>query len=145
MAQDPPFSRFYVYFIFVWLAIWLPLKYYTPLTFTVRNTYQLPTTACTGTLQSDFNAWETVREGLYEWLILVPFSICFMVWSREVIGWRIHVVTAFFCFLWTILMLGFDISDMIASNVAPNDPSFRIANLARDTRYCLYYAGQPGT
>lgn len=145
MSADPPFSRFYVYYIIIWIAIWLPMRYYTPLTFTVRHTYELPTAACTGTLQSDFDAFETVREGLFEFLLLVPFTICFMVWSREIIGWRIHVLTAILGLLWSIIMFCFDIRDMIFCNVAPNDPNFNIANLARDARYCLVYSGQPGT
>jgi hypothetical protein len=145
MAVDPPFSRFYVYYIMVFLAVWLPMRYYTPLTFTVRNTYQLPTTACTGTLISDFNTFEAVREGIFEFIIIVPFSMCFMIWTREKIGWYTHIIVIILALLWSITMLIFDIFDIVAANVPPSDPIFRITNLARDNRYCLYYAGQPGT
>jgi hypothetical protein len=67
-----------------------------------------------------------------------------MVWSREIIGWRVHILVAFLGLLYTIIMFGFDIENMIYANVAPNDPNFNIANLARDARYCLYYYAQPG-
>ena len=68
-----------------------------------------------------------------------------MVWSREIIGWRTHVLTAFLGLCWSVVMFVYDIRDIIYANVAPNDPNFNIANLARDQRYCLYYFGQPNT
>ncbi len=41
-------------------------------------------------------------------------------------------------------MFAYDVDDIRYANVAPTDPNFNIANLARDARYCLYYYSQPG-
>ncbi len=142
---DRPLSRYYVYFIVVWLAIWVPLRFYTPLALKVRYTYQLPAAACTNTLISDVSSFEAVREGLMEMLILVPFSMCFMVWTNELTGWFVHLGTLFLGFIWSIMTFSYDIADMGYANIPPNDPNFRLENLARDSRWCLYWGGQPGT
>lgn len=134
-------TNFYVYWIVVWLVIWVPFRYWSPVRVT-RNTYQLPSVGCTNTLVSDLDTFEAVREGLFVLFILVPFSVCYMLWSKER---RLHIVVSFVFLIWSVVMFACDISDIAYANAPPNDPNFKIPNLARDNRYCLYWGGQPGT
>jgi hypothetical protein len=145
MSAASTLSRFYVYFIIAWLCIWIPLRYYAPLQLRIRHTYQLPAAACTNTLVSDYDTFEGVREGLMVFYILVPFAACLMIWSRESIGWTTHLLTALTGMVWALIMVSYDINDLSHANVPPNDPNFRIQNLARDNKWCLYWGGQPGT
>lgn len=145
MSPQDRLARFYVIFIIGWCSVWLPLRYYTPLATPVRHTYQLPAAACVNSLTSDLWSLETVREGLFVLYILLPLSICFMLWSREKWAWGVHVVLLMLLFGWGLANLGLDINDIRTANVAPTDPSFRAENLARDPRWCLFWAGQPGT
>lgn len=144
MSAHATISRFYVYWILVWLCVWIPLRYYI-IELRPRDTYQLPSTACTNTLVSDLDSFEVVREGLVVLYILVPFAACFMIWTRESIGWRVHLVTALLGLVWALVMFSSDINDLAHANVPPNDPNFRPQNLARDKKWCLYWGGQVGT
>ena len=84
----------------LWLCIYLPLRYYNPLQLRVRHTFQLPSNACTGTLTSDFTAWNTVREGLFELYVIVPFATILMAYTSERVGWRANVLTLFLAMAW---------------------------------------------
>jgi hypothetical protein len=134
-------KNFYVYWIVVWLIIWMPMRYWSPVRVT-RNTYQLPSAACTNTLISDLDTFEAVREGLFVLFILVPFSVCYMLWSETR---RLHIVVSFLALIWAVVMFACDINDIAYANAPPNDPYFKITNFARDNRWCLYWGGQPGT
>lgn len=136
---------FYVWFMAIWLFIWIPCRFFTPLYFSIRHTYQLPAAACLNELTDDWWTFESVREGLFVLYILVPFSICFMMWTRERVAWGFHIFLSVLFLCWSIVMLGFDASDVAAANVPPGDVNFRPENLARDPRWCLYYGGQPNT
>lgn len=139
-------TRFYVFFIIIFLCSWFPFRFFTtPGTMRHRYTYELPAAACVNELTSDLWTFENVRERLFVLYLLVPFSICLMVWSREKVGWATHLVVVCVGMAWNIVMLGFDIVDLRDAHVAPSDPSFRPQNLARDPQWCLFYAGQPNT
>lgn len=136
---------FFVFYLITWVAIWIPFRYYTPLALRIRHTYQLPSTNCTNSLVSDLNAFESVREGLMVLYILVPFSVCLMMWGRDLATWRLHIFVVIVMFLWGLTNFAYDLSDLAYCNVPPNDPNFRPQNLARDNRWCLYWGGQVGT
>jgi hypothetical protein len=138
-------KKLYVYFILFWLVAWIPFRFFTPLSFQIRHTYELPSNACTGQLTSDYWTWEFVREGLFVLYLLFPFSICFMLWTREKLAWVTHLFITIVLLAWGVSMLSYDIVSLVGANLPPNDPNFRAENLARDRRWCLYYAGQPGT
>lgn len=138
-------SRFYVWFILLWVIVWLPFRFFTPLYLTIRHTYQLPSAACVNQLTSDWGTFEVMREGLMVLFLLVPFSICFMLWSREKVAWGTHLCVVLVAFCWSVVVLGFDVGDLSSANVSPDDARFKPQNLARDNRWCLYYGGQPGT
>lgn len=138
-------TRFYAFYIVTFLLIWCVFRYYTPLALRIRHTYELPAAACVNELTSDVWTFEAVREGLFVLYILVPFSICLMIWSREKVGWGAHLGVVLVGLAWSVVNLGFDINDLKHANVDPNDPNFRPANLARDPRWCLFHGGQPST
>jgi hypothetical protein len=138
-------SSFFVFYVITWVVLWIPFRYYTPLALRPLHTYQLPAANCTNTLVSDLNAFESVREGLMVIYILVPFSVCLMMWAKEIHTWRIHMLVLIFSFIWGLINFSYDISDLAYANVPPNDPNFRPQNLARDNRWCLYWGGQVGT
>lgn len=135
-------TKVYIAWIVIWLAVWIPLRYWSPLALRIRHTFQLPSNVCTNTLVSDLNSFEAVREGLFVLFILIPFSACFMLWSKEK---RPHLLVSFLGLIWSVIMFCYDINDMAYANIPPNDPNFRPENLARDNRWCLYWGGQPGT
>jgi len=68
-----------------------------------------------------------------------------MLWSREKIAWVTHIFITIILLAWGVAILSYDIPSMVAANLPPNDPNFKAENLARDKRWCTYYAGQPGT
>lgn len=138
-------SKLYVWFILFWLIAWIPFRFFTPLSFRIRHTYELPSNACTGQLTSDYWTWDFVKEGLFVLYLFFPFSICFMLWSREKIAWVTHVFITVILLAWGTAILSYDIPTMVAANLPPNDPNFKAENLARDKRWCTYYGGQPGT
>jgi hypothetical protein len=138
-------SNFFVFYIIVWVAIWVPFRYYAPLALRIRHTYQLPSTNCTNTLVSDLNDFSSVREGLMVLYVLVPFSACLMLWGKNSNTWNVHIFVLFFAFFWGLMTFSYDINDIAYSNIAPNDANFRPQNLARDNRWCLYWGGQVGT
>jgi hypothetical protein len=140
--MDDKIVKIYIVWIIVYLFVFIPIQYWSPLALRIRHTFQLPSTACTNTLVSDLNSFDAVREGLLILYILIPFSACFMLWSKE---WRVHLVVSFVFLIWALVMFSYDIDSMAYANVPPNDPKFSIQNLARDNRWCLYYAGQVGT
>lgn len=135
-------TQFYAVWIVIFLVIWLPIRYYSPLSLRTIHTFQLPSAACTNTLVSYLNSFSAVREGLFELFILVPFSVVFMLWAG---GRRLHFVVSVVALTWAVIMFATDINDMAYANAPPNDPNFNPANLARDNRWCLYWGGQAGT
>ena len=145
MSNAFQLQRYYVILIIIWIGIWIALRYYCPLELRIRHTYQLPSTACTGTLVSDFDSWNSVREGLMELYILAPFAAVFMLWTRERIGFGLNLAAVFIGLVWGTVNFGYDINDIVYGQVAPTNPYFDPTNLARDNRWCLYYAGQPNT
>lgn len=145
MTNALKLTRLYAVYIITFLCVWCFFRYYTPLALRVRHTYELPANACVNELTSDMGSFEAVREGLFVLFILLPFSICLMIWSREVVAWAAHVFTTVVLLAWSIVNLGFDINDLKHANVPPTDTNFRAANLARDPRWCLYHGGQPLT
>lgn len=143
-----PFQRIglsYAYFIVVWCLIWIPMRFLTVNTFPFRNTYQLPSDACTQTLVTDFWSYDWVREQLVVLYNLYPLSICFMLFTREKVGFWQHVLIMFLVLALGLMTFISDIPTLIYANVPPSDPNFNIANMARSTQWCLYYGGQPGT
>jgi len=138
-------SNFFVFYIMIWVIIWIPFRYYSVLALRIRHTYQLPSTNCTNSLVSDLNDFSSVREGLFVLYILVPFSACLMLWGKNPNTWTIHIFVLFFAFFWGLMNFSYDINDLSYANIPPNDPNFRPQNLARDNRWCLYWAGQVGT
>lgn len=138
-------SRFYAFYIVTFVLMWCFFRYYTPLALRVRHTYELPSAACLNELTSDLWTFEAVREGLFVLFILLPFSICLMVWSREKVGWGTHVFVTLLLMAWSVVNLAFDINDLRYANVGPNDTNFKAVNLARDPRWCLVHGGQPST
>jgi len=138
-------TRFYAFFIVTFLLTWIVFRYFTPLQINIRHTYELPAAACVNQLTSDYWTFEAVREGLMVLYILIPFSICLMIWSRETVGWGAHLAVVLVAMAWSIVLFGFDINDLKHANVDPTDINFRPENLARDPRWCLVHGGQPGT
>lgn len=138
-------SKFYAYYVITWVVLWIPLRFFSPIGLMVRHTYQLPSNACTNTLVSDLGGFSAIREALMVLFIIVPFSVCFMIWTKEKYGFWLHFAVLLTGLLWGIVIFGVDINDLIYANVGPADPSFNIQNLARDNKWCLYYAGQVGT
>lgn len=145
MTSAQSLTRFYAFYIVTFLGIWCFFRYYTPLSLRVRHTYEFPANACVNELTSDLWTFEAVREGLFVLFILLPFSICLMIWSREKVGWGAHVFLTVVLLAWSIVNLAFDINDLKYANVPPSDTNFRAANLARDPRWCLFHGGQPST
>lgn len=136
---------FYAWFCALFLVTWIPFRIFTPLMIQIRHTYQLPAAECLNRLTSDLWTFESVREGLFALYILIPFTLCLMMWTKEAKSWRCHLLVLIILFCWSAVNLGFDINDMVHANVSPNDTRFRAQNLARDSRWCLYYGGQPRT
>ena len=138
-------TRFYAFFITIFLIIWCVFRYFTPLALRVRHTYELPAAACVNALTSDMWSFEAVREGLMVLYIFIPFSICLMIWSREKVAWGTHLFVVVVAMCWGIVNFGFDINDLQHANVSPDNVNFRPENLARDARWCLIHGGQNNT
>lgn len=136
---------FYAWFCAIFLVAWIPFRVFTPLFINVRHTYQLPAQECVNRLTSDLWTFESIREGLFALYILIPFTLCLMMWTKERTAWRLHLMVLVALFCWSCVNLGFDINDMAHANVSPDSNNFRPQNLARDSRWCLYYGGQPRT
>jgi hypothetical protein len=138
-------ETFYWQLVIVFFAFWIPMAAVVQLQMDIRHSYEYPTIGCKNDLTSDRGTWEYIREALIPMFLLVPLSGLFMIWSRSGVGRNTHVVILFIGFVWGISMLGYDIRDIGTANLPPNNDRFNPNNLARDKRYCLYYAGQPGT
>lgn len=137
---------FYAGFVASFLVMWIVCRANSATFLQIRHSYEYPTGGnCTGELISDRWSFEASREALMSLHLIIPFSICFMMWSREKVAWGLHIVLTIVMFCWSVITLGFDLSDMGSANVDPSDVNFRPENLARDRRWCLYYGGQPNT
>ena len=121
------------------------MRFVTPISFRPRYTYELPSAACVEQLTSDFWTWEFVREGMFVFYLLVPFSCCLMLYSREWVAMWLHIVLIILVVSWGITMFVYDLYDISSANAAPGDANFRAINFARDPQWCLWYGGQPGT
>lgn len=138
-------ESYYWILLFVFMSVWIPFRLFLPLTLQVRHTYELPSTACTNRLTSDRWTWEFMREALFPLFLLLPLTGAFMIWTRSKTGLWVHIVVIFTLSLWSIIMLGYDIADVRNANLPPSHPSWNPALLSTDQRWCLVYAGQPGT
>jgi hypothetical protein len=124
--------------------MWIPFHFAFPLT-NVRHTYQLPTAACVNGLTSDLWTWEMVRERLFVLFLFLPISGIIMIWSKNKIGFYYHVFSLFCLFVWAMVLIGYNIQDIGGANLPPDNEHWKPTNLAHDPRYCLFYAGYPGT
>jgi hypothetical protein len=139
-------DTYFAIFIIVWVAALLPTVYWEVVTLDVTHSYVLPSASCTGRLTSNRWDFQTIREGLLLCMyVLFPFSLVFMIWTRERIGWILHMMVALIAIAWLGINFIYDISDITSANVAPNDPNFRFVNYARSPDWCILYGGQPGT
>lgn len=138
-------ESYYWIFIFVFVGIWIPFRLFVPLSVQVRHTYELPSTACVNRLTSDRWSWQFMREALFVLYLLIPVTGAFMIWTRSSTGIWVHVIFLFALSIWAVIMLSYDVVDIRNANVPPSDPDWNPANLATDKRWCLVYAGQPGT
>lgn len=139
-------DTYFVIFIIVWVAALLPTIYWESVTLDVTHSYVLPSAACSGRLTSNRWDFQTVREGLLICMYLMfPWSLAFMIWTRERIGWLFHVLIGLMVLTWLIINVVWDVSDISVANVPPDSTDFRFVNYARDPNYCILYGGQPGT
>jgi hypothetical protein len=134
----------YWIFVAIFLAAWMPFRFETPIS-NVRHTYELPSTACSNRLTSDYWGWEYFREGLFVVFLLIPYSGLFMLWSKNTHGIIFHLVILAMLMCWGVINVAYDIDDMTRAQLGPTDEHFNEANLARSTQWCLIYGGQPGT
>lgn len=137
--------QFFVIYVVVWIVLWIPFRYYTPLALRIRHTYQLPSANCTNTLVSDLGTFDAVREGLMEIYIVIPFTVCLMLWASDMKSWLFHITLCILACAWGAINFAYDVNNLIYANVPPNDANFKPENLARDNRWCLYWGGQVGT
>lgn len=139
-------SLFFVILIIIWLAALLPTIYFEVVSLQVTHSYVLPSANCIGRLTSERWGFSTVREGLLMCCYLMaPWTIALMLWSKERIGWTIHILFGFVFAIWFLVNFFLDITDMAVANDPPNSNTFKFVNYARDTRWCTLYGGQPGT
>jgi hypothetical protein len=139
-------KTFFILLIVVWLALINISLFYIPLTLPITHTYSLPSAACINQLTSDRWSFESIRIAIWLPLFsLVPWTIVIMLWTKERVGWLTHLAYLMCMITWGIITFAFDISDMATANVAPNDPTFKRTNFARDPRWCDLYGGFPGT
>jgi len=139
-------NTIFVLIIFTWLTILTCVVYFVPLSTPVTHTYAYPSASCINQLTTNRWAFESVRIGLWLCLFsLVPWSIVMMMWTKDRLGWIVHILCLCLMIIWGLVIFSYDISDMAVANVAPNDPNFRASNFARDTRWCNLYGGLPGT
>lgn len=138
-------ESFYWLLIIAFFAIWIPYRFFIPLSLHVRHTYQLPAAACSNRLTSDRWTWEFVREGLFTIFLLLPLSGMFMIWTRSRTGLWTHVVLVVALLIWGVVMVGYDVEDIRTANLPPNSNQYNPSNLATDNQWCLVYGGQPGT
>lgn len=137
--------------VYYWLLViaffgaWIPYRFFIPLTVQVRHTYEFPVAACSNRLTSDRWTWEFIREGLFPLFLLVPLSGLFMIWTRSKTGLWTHFTVIVCLFVWSVVMMGYDIEDLRTANLPPSAPLYNPSNLATDKRWCLVYGGQPGT
>jgi hypothetical protein len=139
--------HYYFIYAVTFLVCYIIFMGYTRVTLSgvFRHTYQLPSTACTGSLVSDWGDFNWWREMLFEWF-LIPFcSIALMLWIRDRYAWALHVVLVVLFMFWAVVNFGYDIDQLIYANVDPGSSGYDPQNYARSYQYCLYYAGQPGT
>ena len=144
MARKLSLELFYWVFVVIFIAAWIPFRFDSPIG-NVRHTYQLPSANCSNRLTSDRWGWEYFREGFMVIFILLPFSGLFMIWSKNSSGFAFHTVIAIALTVWAAICLAYDIADLSHANLAPSDPNFNVANLARSPQWCLAYGGQPET
>lgn len=136
---------YYWAFIFIFMGIWISFRLFIPLSIPVRHTYELPSTNCVSRLTSDRWTWQFMREALFVLYLLIPMTGAFMIWTRSSTGLWVHVFFLFALGIWAIVMMSYDIVDITNANLPPSDEKFDPVNLARDKKWCLVYAGQPGT
>lgn len=134
----------YWLFVVVFLVIYSVLRFYWPAAAIYRDTYQLPV-ASPGALVSDFWTWDFIREGLYVFSLLIPFSGLFMVWTRNKEGQGTHIIVLFIFLFYFAVMAAFDVRYIINANVPPTNPHWVPTNLATDRRWCCVYASLPLT
>lgn len=137
---------FFVVFIIVWVGLLLPSAYWQMVTLDVVHTYVLPSASCSGRLTSNRWDFQTIREGLLFCMYFIfPWTLAFMMFTRERIGWIVHVLVAIIAVTWLGTNVILDISDLDVANVPPDHPGFKFVNYARSPDYCILYGGQPGT
>ena len=135
---------FYWFFAVVFFVAYIVFSFAAP-TINVRHSYELPTTACLNQLTSDLWGWEFMQQRFFALFLLIPLSGLFMIWSKRGTGIWAHFFVIFLLLLWGIVILGYDIKHITTANLAPTDVKFNPSNLATDKRFCLVYAGSPGT
>lgn len=94
---------------------------------------------------SDRWSWEFIREGLFVFFLLVPFSGFFMIDMKSKTGFWVHIFCLLTLGIWGVFMAGYDIQYVTTANLPPSVGDWSPANPANDKQWCLVYAGQPGT
>ena len=137
----------FIYYGIAFLLSWVVLMGYTRVTLAgnLRHTYQLPSTACTNTLVSDWWTFDFMREWFFE-LYIIPFaSLYLMLWSKEKVAWGSHLALLVVFICWGLANFGYDIDLLVNANADPESTGFLASNYARSYQWCLYYGGSPNT